>query len=30
MERALEGKERLEEIDIDAVEREVLETLPPI
>jgi kynurenine 3-monooxygenase len=30
MERALQGKERLEEIDIDAVERQVLETLPPI
>ena len=30
MERAMKGKQRLEEIDIDAVEREVLETLPPI
>jgi kynurenine 3-monooxygenase len=28
MESAIEGKERLDEIDLDSVEREVLETLP--
>jgi len=30
MEAAMEGRTRLEEIDLDAVEREVIETLPPV
>ena len=30
MERAIAGKKRLEDVDVDAVEREIVEALPPI